>query len=79
MPNYIPTTEEVIGLRSLLVENGMAEEFDRWLAEVSREERSAEREGIMDLLEEMIQWAVEGDDLEGLCLFREALWERNDK
>ena len=37
MSDYTPTTEEVIGLRSLLTENGMAEEFDRWLAEVKRE------------------------------------------
>ena len=34
MSDYTPTTEEVIGLQSLLTENGMAEEFDRWLAEV---------------------------------------------
>lgn len=55
------------------------EQFNRWLVQEIRHERDAERRGIMDLLEEMIQQATEGDDLEGLCLFREALWERNDK
>lgn len=54
-------------------------QFDRWLAEVSREERNAERKGIMDLLEEMIKLASNDDELDALCAFREALWERNDK
>ena len=50
MSDYTPTTEEVIGLRSLLTENGMAEEFDRWLAEVKAE---AWEEGQLALLEYM--------------------------
>lgn len=55
------------------------EMFEAWLAEVIREERNAERKGIMDLLEEMIKLASNDDELDGLCAFREALWERNDK
>lgn len=82
--DYTPTTEEItksyVWFRDqAFTDDKLRAEFDRWFAEVSREERDAEREGIMDLLEEMIQQAVQGDDLEGLCLFREALWERNDK
>ena len=54
MSDYTPTTEGVIGLRSLLVENGMAEEFDRWLAEVKAQEREAEHERILESIKPLI-------------------------
>ena len=57
MSDYTPTTEEVIGLRSLLTENGMAEEFDRWLAEVKAQ--------ALEEVLALIRRQAEGSQLEG--------------
>lgn len=38
MSFFTPATEEVIGLRTLLEENGMLEQFDIWFSEIKNKE-----------------------------------------
>lgn len=75
---YTPETEEVFEAMeegSYIDNNAMR----RWFAEVAREEREAERKGIMDLILEMHRAAIGCDDAEGIWGVYEALVERNDK